>query len=187
MIERILGMDTMSAPLRQRTVAWTDPAATARAARGMAGIAFLQAVCDGALPPPPAIALLGIEVAMVEPGRVVMRLAPGEHLYNPMGSVHGGMIATLLDSVMACAVHSTLAQGRLSTTLEIKVSFVRALTEAAGVVSAEGWVVQVGRQVALAEARLTGGDGRLYATGSTTCLVFDAPADGPDTSATSQT
>jgi uncharacterized protein (TIGR00369 family) len=175
-------MDTMTPPPRQRTVAWSDPAATAAAARGMAGLAFLQAVRDGVLPPPPVVVLLGIELAAVEAGRVVMRLAPGEHLYNPIGSVHGGMIATLLDSVMGCAVHSTLPRGRFYTTLEIKVNFVRALTEAAGVVSGEGRVVQAGRQVALAEGRLTGADGRLYATASTTCLVFDLPAGGRETS-----
>ncbi|MBN9510200.1 MAG: PaaI family thioesterase [Alphaproteobacteria bacterium] len=172
-------MDTMNPPSRQRAVAWSDPVATAEAARGMAGLAFLQAIRDGALPPPPVAVLLGTELAEVEAGRVVMRLAPGEHLYNPIGSVHGGMIATLLDSVMGCAVHSTLPQGRFYTTLEIKVNFVRALTEAAGVVSGEGRVVQAGRQVALAEGRLTGANGRLYATASTTCLVFDLPAGGP--------
>jgi uncharacterized protein (TIGR00369 family) len=175
-------MSTITSPPRQRTVAWADPLATARAGGDMAGLAFLQAIRDGALPPPPAIVLLGIEMAVVEPGRVVMRLAPGEHLYNPLGAVHGGMIATVLDSAMTCAVHATLPKGRLCTTLEIKVNFVRALTEAAGMVSAEGRLVQAGRQVALAEGRLTGVDGRLYATASTTCLLFDRPSGAMETS-----
>ncbi len=162
---------------RERTVAWGDPKAAARAGRTMAGLDFLLAMRDGALPPPPALVLLGIEMAEAEPGRVVMRLAPGEHLYNPLGSVHGGLIATLLDSVMGCAVHSTLPRGRGYTTLEIKVNYLRPVTEATGVVSAEGRVVHAGRQAAVAEARLTDAAGKLYATASTTCLVFDLPPD----------
>ena len=172
-------MDQLSADLapRERTVAWGDPKAAARAGRTMAGLDFLRAMRDGVLPPPPALVLLGVEMADAEPGRVVMRLAPGEHLYNPLGSVHGGLIATLLDSVMGCAVHSTLPRGRGYTTLEIKVNFLRAVTDATGVVSAEGRVVHAGRQAAVAEARLTDSAGKLYATASTTCLVFDLPPD----------
>ncbi|HTR15974.1 MAG TPA: PaaI family thioesterase [Acetobacteraceae bacterium] len=170
-------MTTMPTDGRQRLVTWDDPQATARAARGMAGLAFLRAVRDGILPPPPVAALLGFDLTEVEEGRVVMRLPPGEHLFNPLGSVHGGMIATLLDSVMGCAVHTTLPLGRFYTTLEFKVNFLRAVTQQAGAVSGEGRVVQSGRQVAVAEASLTGADGKLYATASTTCLVFDLPKD----------
>jgi uncharacterized protein (TIGR00369 family) len=174
-IEGSSDMNMTDSAARRRVVAWSDPNATARAGREMAGLDFLRALRDGALPPPPAIVLLGIELVAAEPGRVVMRLGPGEHLYNPLGSVHGGMIATLLDSVMGCAVHSTLPRGRFFTTLEIKVNYIRSVTATDGVVSAEGQVVQAGRRVAVAEARLTGADGRLYATASTTCLVFDLP------------
>ena len=165
-------MSTTDADLRRRVITWSDPTATATAGRSMAGLDFLHALRGGALPPPPAL-LLGIEMVAAERGRAVMRLAPGEHLYNPLGTMHGGMIATLLDSVMGCAVQSTLPQGRFYTTLEIKVNYLRAVTEAVGMVSAEATVVQSGRQVAVAEARLSGADGRLYATASTTCLVFD--------------
>lgn len=175
-------MHTTSA--RQRMVRWDDPHALAQAARGMAGLAFLRAVRDGDLPPPPVATLLGFDLTEADEGRVVMRLAAAEHLFNPLGSVHGGMIATLLDSVMGCAVHSTLPLGRFYTTLEFKVNFLRAVTQQAGVVSGEGRVVQSGRQVAVAEARLIGADGRLYATASTTCLVFDLPKEvGSDGSA----
>ena len=160
---------------RRRTVTWSDPNATAVAGRSMAGIDFMRALRDGAVPPPPAILLLGIEMTQVDPGRVVMRLAPEEHLYNPLGSVHGGLIATLLDSVMGCAVHSTLEAGRGYTTLEIKVNYVRAVSRAGGVVTAEGCVVHAGRQSAVAEAVLRDEKGRLCATASTTCLVFDLP------------
>ncbi len=168
-------MDEAEVTERRRVVTWADPKAAAQVGRGMAGFDYLRAMLDGEVAPPPVVTLLGIEMVEVEPGRVVMRLQPGEHLYNPLGSVHGGMIATVLDSVMGCAVHSTLAQGRGYTTLEIKVNFLRAVTEATGPVSAEGLVVHGGRQAAVAEGRLRDAAGRVYATASTTCLVFDLP------------
>ena len=164
---------------RRRLVTWDDPKAAARAGRDMAGLDYLIAMRDGRLPRPPAVLLLGIEMLEVEAGRIVMALHPGEHLFNPLGSVHGGMIATLLDSVMGCAVHSTLPQGRGYTTLEIKVNYLRAVTDRTGTVSAEGRVTQAGRNAAFAEARLTDAAGKLYATASTTCLVFDLPSPAP--------
>jgi uncharacterized protein (TIGR00369 family) len=109
----------------------------------------------------------------VEEGRVVMRMPPGEHLYNPLGGVHGGGLATLLDSVMGCAVHSTLPPGRSYTTLEIKVNYVRAATAAAAELIAEGRVLHAGRRSAVAEAKIVDAGGRLLTTASTTCLVFD--------------
>ena len=154
---------------------WEDPDITAQAGREMAGIDFLRAMRDGRVPRPPVAALIGTELTEVDAGRVVMRLVPAEQHYNPLGTVHGGVIATLLDSVMGCAVQTMLEKGRGYTTLEIKVNYVRALTHAAGVVSGEGRVVHAGRRSAVAEARLTDGAGRLYATASTTCLVFDLP------------
>lgn len=168
-------MDEIDAGGRQRLVTWSDPKAAAQLGRGMAGLDYLHAMRDGHVPPPPVVLLLGIEMAEAEVGRVVMRLQPGEHLYNPLGTMHGGMIATLLDSVMGCAVHSTLPQGRGYTTLEIKVNYLRTVGEATGVVSAEGQVVHAGRQAAVAEGRLTDTAGKLYATASTTCLLFDLP------------
>ena len=161
---------------RRRVVTWDDPKAAAQAGRDMAGLDYLMAIRDGRLPRPPALLLLGIETPEVEAGRTVMALHPGEHLFNPLGSVPGGMIATLLDSVMGCAVHSPLPQGRGYTTLEIKVNYLRAVTDRTGTVSAEGRVTQAGRNAAFAEARLTDAAGKLYATASTTCLVFDLPS-----------
>lgn len=98
-----------------------------------------------------------------------------EHLFNPLGSVHGGSLATLLDSLMGCAVHSALPLGRGYTTLEFKVNFLRAATESSGLLSAVGQVVHAGRQQAVAEARLSDASGRLLAIASTTCLLFDLP------------
>jgi putative MATE family efflux protein len=129
---------------RRRVVTWQDPKAAARAGREMAGLDYLQAMVEGRLPPPPIIQLLGIRMVSVEPGRVRMDLPVGEYLYNPLGSVHGGAIATILDSVMGCAVHSVQPKGRGYTTLEIKVNYLRAITDAVGPVTAEGRVVHAG-------------------------------------------
>jgi uncharacterized protein (TIGR00369 family) len=160
---------------RSRTITWSDPAVTAGEGRGMAGLDYLLALKAGEMPAPPIILLLGIEIADVEAGRVVMTLVPGEHLYNPLGAVHGGAIATLLDSVMGCSVHSTLPKGRFYTTLELKVNYIRGITIETGQVSAEGKVVHCGRQSAVAEGRVTDGRGRILSTASTTCLVFELP------------
>lgn len=165
------------ADARVRTTRWHDPAALAHTARGMAGLDFLRSLVAGDLPPPPIVALLGIRLVAAEAGTVTMSLAAGEHLYNPIGSVHGGAIATLLDSVMGCAVHSRLPAGRGYTTLEIKVNYVRALSVESGDGLAIGRAIHVGRQTALADATLTDGAGRLCATATTTCLVFDLPAE----------
>jgi len=165
---------------RRRVVTWSDPKPLAEAAQAMAGLDFLRLMLAGVLPPPPVITLLGIVPAEIDEGRVVMRLAPGEHLYNPLGTVHGGVLATLLDSVMTCAVQTTLPRGRGCTTLEIKVNYIRAVTEAVGELTAEGRVVHAGRRSAVAEAKVRDARGRLCATASTTCLLFDLPpADAP--------
>ncbi len=159
--------------IRERTFTWSDPAETAAAAKGMAGLDFLLAMRDGTVPAAPIAGLVGLSIGEVEAGRVVMRLVPAEYHYNPIGSMHGGILATLLDSVMGCAVHTTLPAGRGYTSLEIKVNYVRAVTEASGELSAEGVVVHGGRRSAVAEAKVVDGQGRLCATASTTCLVFD--------------
>ncbi|HEY0185672.1 MAG TPA: PaaI family thioesterase [Rhodopila sp.] len=161
--------------IRERTVSWSDPAEVARAGREMAGLDLLHALRDGTVPAPPAIELVGISLAEVDAGRVVMRLIPAEYHYNPLGTVHGGILATLLDSVMGCAVLSTLPRGRAFTSLEIKVNYVRTVTSESGELSAEGRVVHGGRRSAVAEAKLHDAAGRLCATASTTCLVFDQP------------
>jgi uncharacterized protein (TIGR00369 family) len=142
---------------------------------GMAGIDFLRALAEGRLPPPPISALLGFRLAEVAEGRAVFTAEPGPGHYNPIGTVHGGYASTLLDSCMACAVHTTLPAGVGYTTLELKVNLVRALTADTGPVRAEGRVVHAGRQAATAEGRLVDAAGRLLAHGTTTCLVFPMP------------
>jgi uncharacterized protein (TIGR00369 family) len=117
---------------------------------------------------------LELQFLAVEFGRVVLGGTPGEHAYNPLGSVHGGYFATLLDSACGCAVHSQLSATQTYTTLDLNVSFHRTLTRDSGPVQAEGRVRSLGRRVAFAEASLTGADGRLYATATSTLLIFDS-------------
>jgi uncharacterized protein (TIGR00369 family) len=141
--------------------------------RGLSGVEMLAAMIAGKLPRAPMSRTLDFLLVHVEPGVAIFQGRPSLDHYNPLGSVHGGWFATLLDSAMGCAVQSTLPAGKAYTTMEFKVNLVRALTAEVPVVRAEGRIVHPGRQVAMAEARLVGPDGKLYAHGTTTCLVFD--------------
>ena len=129
-------------------------------------------MASGELPPPPIAKTLDFGVQSVEEGRVVFTLTPAEYHYNPIGSVHGGVFATLLDSAMACAIQSTLAAGVGYTTLELKVNFVKPLSHDTGEVLCEGRVIQVGRKVALAQGDIRDSSGKLYGTATTTCLIL---------------
>jgi uncharacterized protein (TIGR00369 family) len=160
---------------RERTVAWTDPVESASLAAGLSGLEYLRAIASGELPPPPMAVLLGFEIPEVEEGRAVFAVTPEEFHYNPIGVVHGGLAATLLDSAMGCAVHTTLPAGVGYTTLEIKVNFARAITRDTGRVLCEASVIHRGRTVATAEGRVTAeATGKLLAHGTTTCLLFSA-------------
>lgn len=136
------------------------------------GLQQLQALLANGLKAPIG-RTLGFELVEVERGRVVFEGKPDRNVYNPMGAVHGGYAATLLDSARGIATHSALAAGRGHTTLELKISYLRSLGEDSGTVRATGRVVSVGRRVAFAEATLHDGAGRLCATASSTLLVFD--------------
>ena len=139
----------------------------------MSGLEYLQAMARGDLPPAPIASLFGMQPVEVEDGRVAFEATPGREHYNPIGSVHGGFAATLLDSAMGCAVQTTLPAGAGYTTLELSVNYVRAITEDTGRVLAEGTITHAGRRMATAEARLTSeADGKLLAHAKTTCLVF---------------
>ena len=158
---------------RERTIAWDDPVAAAALGKGLSGLEYMQSIAAGEIPPPPIAVLLGFELVEVEEGRAVFAVTPQEFHYNPIGVVHGGLAATLLDSAMGCAVHSTLAAGTGYTTLEVKVNFARAITGATGRVVCEGTLIHRGRTVATAEGRVTAeGTGKLLAHGTTTCLLF---------------
>jgi uncharacterized protein (TIGR00369 family) len=157
---------------RTRTITWDDPAPALKTARTMSGIAYLKAIQSGELPPPPIAALVGMAMVEADEGRVVFRAEPAEYHYNPLGTVHGGIAATLLDSAMGCAVQSLLPAGTGYTTLEIKVNFLRPITNATGTVTCEGKIIYLGGRIATAEARLTDLAGKLYAHGTTTCIIL---------------
>lgn len=140
---------------------------------GRSGIELLQAMLRGELPAPPIAQTLDFQLVEVGEGRAVFQGAPGTAHLNPMGTVHGGWYATLLDSALGCAVHTLMPAGRGYTTAELGVNLVRAIPLKVQRVRAEGKVLHCGRQLATAEARLVGPDGTLYAHGTTTCLVFD--------------
>ena len=140
----------------------------------MSGPELVRGPADGTLPPNPPAETLGYDIVEAEDGRVVITAEPkGTHL-NPAGTVHGGLAATLLDSCMGLAVRSTLPKGTSSTTLEIKISFVRPITPETGLIRAEGVVISRGRRVGTAEGRVTDAKGRLLVHGTTTCLNFEA-------------
>ena len=150
----------------------TDPVALAARGRELSGIEYVRQIFDGELPPPPISQLMGFRGVEFEHGRAVFEMTPGPEHYNPIGSVHGGIALTLLDSAMGCAVHTTLAAGVGYTTLEVKTNFVRPITAETGVIRCEGTVVHGGSRIATAEGKLVDGAGKLLAHGTTTCLIF---------------
>lgn len=162
----------MSDSTRSRTFTWDDPTSIAEAGKTMSGMDFLLAMASGTVPPPPIAAMMNMRVAEVAEGRVVFATDPAEYHYNPIGSVHGGVAATMLDSAMGCAVHSMLPARAGYATLEIKVNYVRPMTRDTGPIRAEGMVIHLGGKVATAEGRITDAAGTLYAHATTTCLIF---------------
>lgn len=154
------------------TVTWDDPMVGAEAARKMSGLDFLKAILAGKIPPPPISKLLGFKLKEVETGRIVFGLEPAEYHYNPIGMVHGGVASTILDSAMGCAIHSTLPVGTGYSTVELKVSFVRPMSTKTGRVRCEASVIHTGGSIATAEAKLVDDEGKLYAHGTTTCMIF---------------
>jgi uncharacterized protein (TIGR00369 family) len=140
--------------------------------RAMSGLDFLRGIVEGTLPAPPITETLGFTLAEVAPGFALFTMMPAFKHYNPIGSVHGGVAATLLDSCMSCAIQTNFAVGTGYTTLEIKINFVRAITQDTGPVRAEGRSLYVGRRSATAEGKIVDAKGTLLAHGTTTCLVF---------------
>lgn len=138
----------------------------------LSGLEFMQGILEGRYPPAPITAALKFEMVEVEQGRAVYEGMPEFAFYNPIGSVHGGYAATLLDSCMGCAVHASLPAGLAYTTLEFKINFVRAITDKTGRVRAEGRVIHPGKRAATAEGHIYDAQGKLLAHGTTTCLVF---------------
>ena len=165
---------------RAKTVQWYDPSITAAAAggSGLSGLEFLLAIRDGKLPAPPIAVLMGMRPVEVEPGRVVFEGNPDESVYNPIGTVHGGYVCTLADTVAACAVHSTLDAGTVYTSIDLNVSYTRPVTRASGTLRAVGTVVKPGRRVAFSRADIVDGAGKVVATATSSCLIMPGPSAG---------
>jgi uncharacterized protein (TIGR00369 family) len=162
---------------RSRTFSWSDPAVTAARIGGRSGLELLQAIAAGEVPGPPAMHLLDVDNHVeAEEGRFTLTMTAQEFHYNPLGTVHGGILATLLDTATGCAVHSTLPAGWGYTSLDLTTKFLRPATLASGTLRAEGTVISRGRTTALAEARLTDARDRLIAHATSTCLLFEIDA-----------
>ena len=157
---------------RSKTITWHDPAVGATAAPSMSGLEFLRAIGDGTLPPPPISQHFDFRPVSVELGDIVFTCMPDESAYNPIGMVHGGLVCTLLDTVTACAVHTTLPAGTAYTSIEIKVSYLRPIHHDTGPLTAHGWVTKPGRRAAFAEGDVRDAQGKVLATASSTCLVM---------------
>jgi uncharacterized protein (TIGR00369 family) len=164
---------------RHRTVTWEDPSPVRIVGAARSGLELWQAIAAGELPPAPVARLLRFdEIESVEEGRIVFRMPPAEEHLNPLGTVHGGVLTTLLDSAMGCAVHTTLPAGTMYTTLELKVNFVRPALAGGATLRAVGTVVHRGSTVALAEAQILDGDsGKLVAHATSTCLIRSAAVE----------
>ncbi|MGC1172858.1 PaaI family thioesterase [Polaromonas sp.] len=145
------------------------------AVAGKTGLETMQAMLAGELPFPHIADTLDFSLVEVSPGKAVFQGTPQLKHYNPLGTVHGGWYATLLDSALGCAVHTMMPAGRAYTTAELGVNIVRAASHTTGPLRAIGTVIHCGRQLATAEARIVGPDGKLYAHATTTCLVFEVP------------
>jgi uncharacterized protein (TIGR00369 family) len=161
-----------AAATRERSYSWADPAIAAAAAREMSGAAFFAALTSGQLAIPPIAETMGFTATSVRDGVARFELDPAEFHYNPIGSVHGGVIATLCDSACGCAVHSLLPAGAYYTSLDLSVKFLRPVSASTGRLVCEGTVLHLGSRSALAQARLTGPDGKLYAQATSSCMIF---------------
>ncbi len=158
---------------RTRTLVWQDPVPTAAAGATMTGMEYMEAVSEGKVPPPPIAVLMRMRPAELSEGRCVFEGEPGEEHYNPIGVVHGGYAATLLDSALGCSVHTTLPAGVGYTSLGLEAKYVRPITRDTGRVLCEANVLYRGRKQATAEATLTAADtGKLLAHGSSTCMIL---------------
>ncbi|OLB77100.1 MAG: aromatic compound degradation protein PaaI [Actinobacteria bacterium 13_2_20CM_2_71_6] len=166
-------MEQTQTGVRSRTFTWSDPAIHAGQLGQRSGLALLRAMVDGELPPPPVLRMLGVDGIEVEEGRILVYLTPQEFHYNPLGTVHGGVLATVLDTATGCAVHSTLPERVGYTSVDLSTKFLRPVTVESGRLRCEGTILSRGRRTALAQATITDAAGRLAAHATSTCLLFD--------------
>ena len=170
---QIVPAETHADPIRTRTYSWSDPRATADQIGKLSGLETLRAIGLGHLPSPPIMHTLGMAGIDVSEGKITFTMRAQEFHYNPIGSVHGGVICTMLDSAAGCAVHSTLPVGWGYTSLDLTTKFLRPVTVDSGLLRCEGTVINRGRTTAFAEARLLDEAGRLVAHATSTCLLFE--------------
>jgi len=166
---------TQTQDVRVRTFSWEDPSVHAAHVGRRGGLEHLRAMISGELPPPPIMQLMDMERFTAEEGQVTVTLRAKEFHYNPLGTVHGGVIATMLDTAAGCSVHSTLPAGTGYTSLDLTTKFLRPVTVDSGLLTCTGRVVSRGRRTALAEAQLTDERGALVAHATSSCLLFDIP------------
>lgn len=172
-------MSETNEAVRTRTFTWQDPHQSARSGMALSGLDYLKAMTSGEIAPPPIAATLGFDTpAEVEPGKVTVFFEAFEFHYNPIGSVHGGVIAALLDTASACAVHSLLPAGTAYTTLELKINYIRAVKVNTGPMRCVGSVINLGRRTGVAEAKLLDAQDRLYAHCTQTCLILGVDGQG---------
>jgi uncharacterized protein (TIGR00369 family) len=160
---------------RRRSYSWGDPQPVMVAAASLSGLETLRRIFSGDLPGPPVIATLAIDGVSVTAGEAIFAMDPAEFHYNTIGSVHGGVIATILDSAAGCAVHSTLTKGQTYTSIDLSAKYLRPVTTKTGRMQAIGTVVARGSRTALAQARLVDARDRLLAFATSTCLISDLP------------
>jgi uncharacterized protein (TIGR00369 family) len=166
----------MTETQRVRTYSWGDPTLSVAAMAGLSGLEILNAMNSGEIPTPPVMHTLAIDGVDVSDGTIVFRLQPQEFHYNPLGTMHGGVLATLLDSAAGCAVHTTLPAGMAYTSLDLTVKFLRPVTVRSGLLRCEGTVVSRGSRVALAQAQVFDAADKLVAHATSSCLIFPVPA-----------
>ncbi|CAN5303026.1 PaaI family thioesterase [soil metagenome] len=162
---------TFEAEQFTKTLTWHDPTPSFKLALSMSGLDYLTEMAEGRIPPPPIGAHIGLGFSSLAVGDVVMTAVPDASHYNPIGTVHGGFIATILDSAAGCAVHTTLPAGVGYTSIDLRVNYFRAVHAGAPIV-AHGWVVKAGSRVAYAEADLHDDEGKLLAKATSSCLII---------------
>lgn len=164
-------MDTPDNKIRSRVVTWEDPIELVKISTEMDGLSFLKLMIENKKNPPIASSL-SFKLTEATEGKAVFTFEPAEYHYNPLGVVHGGVAATVLDAAMACAIHSLLPKGKFCTTLEIKVNYLRAITLKSGLLRCEGEVIHLGKQTSVTQGKVLDNAGKLYATATATFMIL---------------
>ncbi len=157
---------------RTRAFSWENPLATAKIGRDLSGLEYLRKMMAGEIARPPMGAMMNFVISEIGDGQATFTVEPAEYHYNPIGMVHGGLAATLLDSAMGCAIHTKLPANVGYTTLEIKVNYIRPMTIETGKVRCEGKIIHVGNRTAIAEGKILDANDKIYAHATTTCMIF---------------